>query len=96
MDTIDDAKAAAMCLREKGCKNVILTLGIPFLSTRTCLANILHSVACVGSRGSMLVNEDHPDGLFVPTTKVDAIDTVGAGDCFCGAFAHFYTEGHPS
>jgi fructose-1-phosphate kinase PfkB-like protein len=60
----------------------------------------------------MLVNKDHPDGLFVPTTKVprtlpvgsadmmqlmltqvDAVDTVGAGDCFCGAFAHFYTEG---
>ena len=70
-DTLEDATQAAKQLQEKGCKNVILTLG---------------------SRGALLVNPDHPEGHLIETTKLEAVDTVGAGDCFCGAFAHFYTS----
>jgi len=71
----EDAKHAAHVLLEKGCRNVILTLG---------------------SRGCMLVDDgEHQDGLLISTKRVEAVDTVGAGDCFVGAFAHFFTEGHP-
>jgi len=64
-------------------------------------AQVLMSKGCktviltLGSRGAMLVDADNADGTFVAATKVTALDTVGAGDCFCGAFAHFFTEGLP-
>jgi len=74
VETVEDAKKAARCLIQKGCKTVILTLG---------------------SRGAMLVDAEHKDGLLIETTKVKALDTVGAGDCFVGAFSHFFTEGLP-
>ncbi|KAI6173883.1 Ribokinase [Aphelenchoides besseyi] len=45
-----------------------------------------------------LVAEKHEDGKVtvdkVEAPKVTAVDTTGAGDCFCGSLAYFLTE-HP-
>ena len=73
VETLEQAKAAAHNLIERGAKNVILTLG---------------------ERGAMLVNAEE-GGLLAPASKVVAVDTVGAGDSFVGAFAHLYTSGLP-
>lgn len=73
VETLEQAKAAAHNLMERGAKNVILTLG---------------------ERGAMLVNAEE-GGLLAPASKVVAVDTVGAGDSFVGAFAHLYTSGLP-
>lgn len=51
-------------------------------------------ILTLGERGAMLVNGDE-DGTVAPADKVTAIDTVGAGDSFVGAFAHLYTSGLP-
>jgi len=45
----------------------------------------------LGKDGCMLVSRDGSQ-LHVPATDDMPIDTVGAGDAFLGAFAHFYTE----
>jgi ribokinase len=46
----------------------------------------------LGERGSMLV-DDGPVAS-VPATRVQAIDTTGAGDAFVGSFAFFLARGH--
>ncbi len=45
----------------------------------------------VGDKGAYFVN--HEMKQLVPTIKVDAIDTVGAGDCFNGAFVSALSRG---
>lgn len=45
----------------------------------------------VGEKGAYFVN-NHVKQL-VPSTKVNAIDTVGAGDCFNGAFVTALSQG---
>ena len=52
-------------------------------------------ILTLGSRGAMLVNAENPDGVMAPADKVTAVDTVGAGDSFVGAFSHLYTSGLP-
>lgn len=42
-------------------------------------------VVTLGSRGAVVV--DGPDVTVVPAPAVAAVDTTGAGDCFCGALA---------
>ncbi|WP_029135565.1 ribokinase [Nakamurella lactea] len=44
-----------------------------------------------GAAGALLV--DGVDVTEFPAPKVDAIDTTGAGDCFCGVFAAALAEG---
>ena len=46
-----------------------------------------------GSEGAYVAVKDG-DGAWVQSFKVDAIDTIGAGDCFNGAFAVALMEGH--
>lgn len=46
-------------------------------------------IATLGERGAMLANAEH-EGTVVSTTKVTAVDTIGAGDCFAGSFAYFH------
>jgi ribokinase len=53
-----------------------------------------NALLTLGSRGAMLVNAEE-DGTTVPAENVDAVDTVGAGDCFVGAFSYLYTSGLP-
>jgi ribokinase len=42
-------------------------------------------VITTGSQGAVVASEDGTDVVLAP--RVDAVDTTGAGDAFCGAFA---------
>lgn len=48
-------------------------------------------IVTLGERGSLLVNREGE--RMVPSIKVKAVDTVGAGDSFTGSLAAFITEG---
>jgi ribokinase len=47
-------------------------------------------VVTLGAKGALAVAKD---SLYVPARKVDAVDTVGAGDAFCGALVTALAEG---
>lgn len=48
-------------------------------------------IITLGERGCLLVDESETTHISAP--KVDAVDTVGAGDCFVGSLAHFLAKG---
>ena len=45
----------------------------------------------IGEKGAYLKNKEQD--LIIPTIKVKAIDTTGAGDCFNGVFATYLAMG---
>lgn len=49
-------------------------------------------VVTLGARGALVVPEDAPSLLIAPPA-VEAVDTTGAGDCFCGALSVALAEG---
>ncbi len=48
-------------------------------------------IVTLGKDGSLLVGRSESDA--VPGIAVPVVDTVGAGDCFCGVFAAALAEG---
>jgi len=50
-------------------------------------------ITTLGSRGSIIYLGPEDKVIEVPTPKVNAVDTVGAGDCFIGVFASFLSKG---
>jgi ribokinase len=52
-------------------------------------------VVTLGGQGALVVNRRHqPRGVHhVPTPSVNAVDTTGAGDTFCGALSVVLAEG---
>lgn len=48
-------------------------------------------ILTLGERGSLLVTAERT--LHVPTMAVQAVDTTGAGDAFCGSLAYFLAAG---
>lgn len=50
-------------------------------------------IVTLGSRGSLIVDKD--GALRMPPYKVNAVDTTGAGDTYCGAFSVALAEGKP-
>jgi ribokinase len=58
------------------------------------LGDALHDGTVIETRGSSgaLI---HGPNERVPAPQVDAVDTTGAGDCFCGVFAAGIAEGRP-
>lgn len=51
-------------------------------------------VVTLGARGALVVPSDGPSELIAPPA-VSAVDTTGAGDCFCGALSVALAEGRP-
>lgn len=48
-------------------------------------------IVTIGSRGALWVSDK--DEELIPSYNVEAVDSIGAGDSFVGAFAHYYTQG---
>lgn len=48
-------------------------------------------IVTMGSKGSLICREDQAS--FVAARKVEAVDTTGAGDCYCGALCVALAEG---
>jgi ribokinase len=62
-------------------------------ATKLRAAGVQHVLVTCGSRGACWCGTT---GVrWFPAPKVKAIDTVGAGDCFSGAFAAAFAEGKP-
>ncbi|ETN81103.1 hypothetical protein RB195_017655 [Necator americanus] len=54
-----------------------------------------HVIITLGAKGCVLASKGH-DFQHIPVKKVTAVDTTGAGDCFCGSLAYFLVEGKHS
>ena len=48
-------------------------------------------IVTMGSKGSLICQEG--GSVFVKARKVEAVDTTGAGDCYCGALCVALSEG---
>ena len=73
----ETAAAAAGKLMSMGVGNIIVTMG---------------------SKGSLICRKEEPftgkpTTSFVKATKVEAVDTTGAGDCYCGSLCVALSEG---
>jgi ribokinase len=49
-------------------------------------------VVTLGARGALVVRAEGP-ALLQPPPRMRAVDTTGAGDCFCGALAQALAGG---
>ncbi|KAJ1350383.1 hypothetical protein KIN20_006164 [Parelaphostrongylus tenuis] len=52
-----------------------------------------HAIVTLGGKGCVLATKDDPEIQHIPVRKVTAVDTTGAGDCFCGSLAYFIVYG---
>ena len=51
---------------------------------------VKNMIVTLGSRGVLWVTQDNEK--LIPAYKVEALDSIGAGDAFVGAFSHYYVE----
>jgi len=56
---------------------------------------VKHVIVTLGANGCLLISKgseaSHVPAVRIPKEKV--VDTVGAGDCFCGSFGYFFAQG---
>ncbi|PAV89139.1 hypothetical protein WR25_14152 [Diploscapter pachys] len=50
------------------------------------------TIITLGAKG-VVISENSTDPKHVEVSRVEAIDTTGAGDCFCGSLAYFLLAG---
>jgi ribokinase len=65
----------------------------PETAAKQLMARGTHGVALKRGAEGVYISSSDGESAWVPAFKVDAIDTVGAGDCFNGAFAVSLLEG---
>jgi ribokinase len=56
-------------------------------------AGVRTIITTLGSKGCLIYNTDKDEATGIPAFKVNAIDTVGAGDCFNGVLASQLCKG---
>jgi ribokinase len=83
-------QATHLIVNESECALVAESLGLPGGTVTDQARSIAGKSACtvvvtLGREGTFAVSEDGEQG--VPALVVDAVDTVGAGDTFCGYLA---------
>jgi ribokinase len=54
---------------------------------------INYVITTLGAKGCIIYTKKENKHYEIPTIKVDAVDTVGAGDCFIGVLAGFLCQG---
>ncbi|CAP23752.1 Protein CBG02845 [Caenorhabditis briggsae] len=52
-----------------------------------------HAIITLGAKGVLLASKGHNEIEHISVDNVEAIDTTGAGDCFCGTFAAHHVAG---
>lgn len=50
-------------------------------------------VVKLAEAGCLVVTREEPDSVVVPADSIDPVDSTGAGDAFCGAFAAEHLRG---
>jgi ribokinase len=61
------------------------------LALKLCGWGVKNVIVTMGEQGALLVAED--EVCYQPAFSVTPVDTVGAGDCFCGVFAWALSSG---
>jgi ribokinase len=65
---------------------------LPIVASRILATGVRNIVLKLGARGIYLAGKDVPTS-FIPTYRVQAVDTTAAGDAFNGGFAYALTTG---
>lgn len=68
-------------------------LGRPFVETARRAPGSPAMVVTLGGRGAAILDGDRP--RFVPAPRVEVVDSVAAGDAFCGVLAASLAQRHP-
>lgn len=58
---------------------------------RLVVQGVQNVIVTLGARGALWVHADQQ--VLIASHQVPAVDSIGAGDAFIGAFAHYYTAG---